>query len=79
MITQGSKVLAKYVALYAAHLIKSNATMAALQLFTKYGAPVNPQVLLSPTHFIFDAFSLTELQHIQEVMCGDICSPVGWG
>ena len=39
-------MLAKYVALYAAHLIKSNGTMAALQLFAKYGAPANPQVLL---------------------------------
>ena len=53
-------MLAKYVALYAANLIKSNATMAALQLFTKYGAPANPQVLWSHTHFKLGARSLTE-------------------
>ncbi len=40
---QGSSILAKYVALYAAHLIKSNASLSALQLFTKYGASTNPQ------------------------------------
>ena len=40
---QGSGILAKYVALYAAHLIKSNASLSALQLFNKYGAPPNPQ------------------------------------
>ncbi len=40
---QGTGILAKYVALYAAHLIKSNASLSALQLFLKYGAPANPQ------------------------------------
>ena len=54
VLLQGSKVLAKYVALYAAHLIKSNGTMAALQLFNKYGAPANPQVILSPTHSYYN-------------------------
>ncbi len=41
---QGAVILSKYVALYAADLIKSNAVLSALQLFTKYGAPPNPQV-----------------------------------
>ena len=41
---QGEETLAKYVALYAAELIKSNAPLSALQLFNKYGAPANPQV-----------------------------------
>ena len=41
---QGGAILAKYVALYAAELIKTNAPLSALKLFTKYGAPANPQV-----------------------------------
>lgn len=41
---QGGPVLAKYVALYAAELIKTNAPLSALGLFAKYGAPANPQV-----------------------------------
>lgn len=40
---QGDKVLAKYVALYAADLIKKNAVLPALKLFASYGAPANPQ------------------------------------
>ena len=36
-------MLAKYVALYSAHLIKSNAPLSALKLFCTYGAPANPQ------------------------------------
>jgi intraflagellar transport protein 172 len=40
---QGQKVLAKYVAMYAAHLITSGGAVSALQLFTKFGAPANPQ------------------------------------
>ena len=36
-------MLFKYVALYAAHLIKSNASLSALKLFTTYGAPPLPQ------------------------------------
>lgn len=41
---QGGAILAKYVALYAAELIKSNAPLSALKLFAKYGAAANPQV-----------------------------------
>ena len=41
---QGGDILSKYVALYAAELIKSNAALSALKLFSKYGAPPNPQV-----------------------------------
>ena len=40
-------MLEKYVALYAAHLIKTNAPLTALELFTEYGTPPNPQVELS--------------------------------
>ena len=42
--TQGNEVLSKYVAQYAAHLIKENNTMKALELFVKYGAPPISQV-----------------------------------
>lgn len=40
---QGPNILAKYVALYAADLIRSKAALSALQLFTKYGSPAVPQ------------------------------------
>ena len=42
-IPQGASVLDKYVALYAANLIKSNACLSALKLFTTHGSPANPQ------------------------------------
>jgi len=42
---QGYEVLSKYVALYAANLIKDNNTLKALDLFCRYGAPANPQVI----------------------------------
>jgi len=41
---QGYEVLSKYVALYAANLIKDGNTLKALDLFGRYGAPANPQV-----------------------------------
>ncbi|KAK2158150.1 hypothetical protein NP493_1800g00020 [Ridgeia piscesae] len=40
---QGPKVLHKYVALYAAHLIKNGKTTAALDLYVKHEAPAVPQ------------------------------------
>lgn len=43
-LPQGYEVLSKYVALYAANLIKENNTLKALDLFCRYGAPANPQV-----------------------------------
>lgn len=33
------------MALYASHLIKEEEPLKALQLYTQYGAPPNPQVL----------------------------------
>lgn len=41
---QGPKVLAKYVALYAAQLLTSGAALSALKLFRKFGTSANPQV-----------------------------------
>ncbi|RUS80517.1 hypothetical protein EGW08_011738 [Elysia chlorotica] len=40
---QNPKVLHKYVALYATHLIKNSNSLAALELYAKYGTPANPQ------------------------------------
>ena len=41
---QGFKVLHKYVALYATHLIKESQIQGALDLYVQHGAPANPQV-----------------------------------
>ncbi|XP_013856092.1 intraflagellar transport protein 172 homolog, partial [Austrofundulus limnaeus] len=40
---QNFKILHKYVALYATHLIKEGAALKALQLYIQHGAPPNPQ------------------------------------
>ncbi|MEQ2256463.1 hypothetical protein ILYODFUR_024390, partial [Ilyodon furcidens] len=40
---QNFKILHKYVALYATHLIKDDDALKALQLYTQHGAPPNPQ------------------------------------
>ena len=42
---QNPKVLQKYVALYATHLIKNGDTLVAMEQYRKYGAPASPQVL----------------------------------
>ena len=44
VLFQGYKVLHKYVALYATHLIKENKIMNALDLYVRHGAPANSQV-----------------------------------
>eukprot|EP01137_Pigoraptor_chileana_P037243 Opistho-2@34026 len=41
--SQGAEVLGKYVALYAAHLIKEKNVETAISLFNKHGAPPNAQ------------------------------------
>ncbi|KAM9840528.1 intraflagellar transport protein 172 homolog [Aulostomus maculatus] len=40
---QNFKILHKYVALYATHLIKEDEALKALQLYIQHGAPPNPQ------------------------------------
>ncbi|XP_037837544.1 intraflagellar transport protein 172 homolog [Kryptolebias marmoratus] len=40
---QNFKILHKYVALYATHLIKEGEALKALQLYVQHGAPPNPQ------------------------------------
>ena len=47
---QNFKILHKYVALYATHLIKEGEALKALQLYIQHGAPPNTQVL--HTHFL---------------------------
>ena len=44
ILLQSADVLNKYVALYAASLIRDGDLMKALDLFAKHGAPANPQV-----------------------------------
>lgn len=44
LVCQNFKILHKYVALYATHLIKEEEVLKALQLYREHGAPPNPQV-----------------------------------
>lgn len=44
VLWQNFKILHKYVALYATHLIKEQDALRALQLYIQHGAPPNPQV-----------------------------------
>lgn len=41
---QNYKILHKYVALYATHLIREGGYAQALALYVQHGAPANPQV-----------------------------------
>lgn len=43
---QNYKILHKYVALYATHLIREGGYAQALALYVQHGAPANPQVQL---------------------------------
>ncbi|XP_067032279.1 intraflagellar transport protein 172 homolog isoform X2 [Acropora muricata] len=58
---QGYEVLSKYVALYAANLIKDNNTLKALDLFCRYGAPANPQNFNIYKRIISDVISMAGL------------------
>lgn len=58
---QGYQVLSKYVALYAANLIKDNNTLKALDLFCRYGAPANPQNFNIYKRIISDVISMAGL------------------
>ncbi|KAK2554336.1 Intraflagellar transport protein 172-like protein [Acropora cervicornis] len=59
--SQGYEVLSKYVALYAANLIKDNNTLKALDLFCRYGAPANPQNFNIYKRIISDVISMAGL------------------
>ena len=56
---QGSDVLAKYVALCAADLIKSNDAISALKLYTVHGAPPLPQNFNIYRRLCMEVFNLT--------------------
>ena len=73
ILLQGGNVLSKYVALYAAELIKSNAALSALQLFSKYGAPPNPQVgCLCVCVLCVCVFCLCVCGEVGVFECGDV-------
>ena len=57
---QGSDVMAKYVALYAADLIKSNDPISALKLYTVHGAPAVPQNFNLYRRLCMEVFNLTD-------------------
>lgn len=59
---QGYEVLSKYVALYAANLIKDGNTLKALDLFCRYGAPANPQNFNIYKRIITDVISMSGLR-----------------
>lgn len=48
-LLQNYKVLHKYVALYATHLIREGSYGKALSLYVQHGAPANPQVREKPS------------------------------
>ena len=61
---QGGAVLDKYVALYAAELIKTNAPLSALRLFAKHGAPPNPQVTKLVLNLLIVLYLILCIEHL---------------
>ncbi|KAF7654055.1 hypothetical protein LDENG_00075250, partial [Lucifuga dentata] len=55
---QNFKILHKYVALYATHLIKEGDTVKALQLYVQHGVPPNPQNFNIYKRLFLDLISL---------------------
>ena len=60
---QSSEVLNKYVAMYAATLIKAGNIVDALQLFVVHGAPPNPQNFNIYRKLVVDLFAAPGLSH----------------
>lgn len=50
---QNYKILHKYVALYATHLIREGGYAQALALYVQHGAPANPQVSACSLEWLF--------------------------
>ena len=50
VVFQNPKVLHKYVAMYAANLIKENKILEAMDLYVKYGSPAAQQVCIQPAN-----------------------------
>lgn len=57
---QNFKILHKYVALYATHLIKEEEALKALQLYIQHGAPPNPQNFNIYKRLFLDLISLPD-------------------
>lgn len=57
---QNFKILHKYVALYATHLIKEEEPLKALQLYVQHGAPPNPQNFNIYKRLFLDMISLPD-------------------
>ncbi|KAM6915750.1 intraflagellar transport protein 172 homolog [Xenentodon cancila] len=57
---QNFKILHKYVALYATHLIKEGDALKALQLYIHHGAPPNPQNFNIYKRLFLDLISLPD-------------------
>lgn len=55
-----STILHKYLAKYAAHLLQNHESVAALQLYTQYGAPPLPQNFNIYMRIALECFSLHE-------------------
>lgn len=60
---QGTEVLSKYVALYAAHFIHEDKALMALQLFAKHGCPAKPQNFNIYKHLCAEVYK----QHLEGV------------
>ena len=59
------QVLSKYVALYAAHLIKEGDQMTALALFVQHGTPPNPQNFNIYKRLVEDLFAKSGLNNAE--------------
>lgn len=59
--THSTPVLHKYVALYAAQLLKDGFVQEALKLYSTYGSPAVPQNLNIYNKIAMDTFALPEL------------------
>ncbi|XP_027896583.1 intraflagellar transport protein 172 homolog [Xiphophorus couchianus] len=57
---QNFKILHKYVALYATHLIKEEEAVKALQLYMQHGAPPNPQNFNIYKRLFLDLINLSD-------------------
>lgn len=71
---QNFKILQKYVALYATHLIKEEDALKALQLYVQHGAPPNPQVhklcyWKTILFFILYCYSHSDLTELGRTSC----------
>ncbi|XP_054618204.1 intraflagellar transport protein 172 homolog [Dunckerocampus dactyliophorus] len=84
---QNFKILHKYVALYATHLIKEGDALKALQLYVQHGAPPNPQNFNIYKRLFLDMIHLPEapesyrtwadLRNVLLQLCESLAKSVG--